>query len=133
MIDILHQPIYMYIYMYCTTRIPMLWVYKVYLRSCRISIINSSTVLRELALEAAAEPIHDRLSNPTRVGPNRPHKHEDLPKNESWYPPYNRSWNQNVRYFIVHGVFTAPKHSSPRPCCQYYSSIFLTTGLGTKM
>ena len=48
MIKILHHPISIYIYiyicvLYCTTRFPMVSVYKVYIKSCRISIISSLT------------------------------------------------------------------------------------------
>ena len=43
MIEILRDLIHVcnYMYMYYITRIPMFFVYEVYIRSCRISIINS--------------------------------------------------------------------------------------------
>ena len=39
-----HMHIYICIHMYYTTRLHMVLVYKVYLRSCRISIISSTTL-----------------------------------------------------------------------------------------
>ena len=47
MVEILHDLMYIHIYVYHTTRIPILLVYEVYLRSCRISTINSSSVALE--------------------------------------------------------------------------------------
>ena len=48
MMDILHELVY--VYMYYTTRLPMLLVYEVFKRSCRISIINRSIHLELRAL-----------------------------------------------------------------------------------
>ena len=51
MIDILHHIISVYTcncYMYYTTRDPILLVFEVYIRSCRISIINSSKAMFRL-------------------------------------------------------------------------------------
>ena len=41
MIEIPYHLIYIYVYMYYTTRIPTLVVYEVYITSCKIPIINS--------------------------------------------------------------------------------------------
>ena len=78
MIEALHHRICIYIYMYYATRDPMLSVNKVYIRSCKMSIINGralwSQVLRisDLAEFRKVYPDQYRLSDLILPNPGSP-------------------------------------------------------------
>ena len=69
MIEILHHLVY--VDMYCATRNPMVLLYTVYIRSCRISVIHSRVPLKGNEMTCGLMSL-SKGSLPRPIRPNRP-------------------------------------------------------------